>query len=763
MTLPYSSVGERLPRSDALEKATGEARFLSDLKFPGLLHGKILRSPFPHAKLLRIDTSTASKLQGVKAVITADDTPGIKFSSVRELADKLPLAKEEVRFIGDEVAAVAAVNSEVAEEALALIRVDYEELPAVFDPMEALKEIAPKVHEKGNVALRMEKRLGDVEAGFREAALILENEYRTQAAAHCCLETRGCIAHWMSGVLTVWSTTQIPHVLKSDLAYALGIPSRNVRVIQALMGGAFGSRLCLDSMEIIASLLSKRTRRPVRIVNTREEEFTISRIRYPSIIRLKTGVGSDGTLCAREANVVIDNGAYHEKGAAVLTNMALTCAIHYRIRHVRFEGMLVYTNHVYGGAFRGFGNPQITFAIESQMDEIASRLKIDPVELRLMNANRTGDQLFEETKISSCGLGSCIRKVAEAIGWPQKTHDDEGIGIACAAHPGGGHRFYKFNAAEAHVEMLPDGEVNLYSGASEIGQGANQTLIQICAEELGVRPDQIRIILSDTDVTPYDLGAFASRTTFVHGNAVIAAAREAKKRLFELAARRLEARLSDLVARGGRIFVRDAPEQSIDITQVVREAYFQEGTPISGHGQFADRLSFPKEPSDYGDMFPIFSYAAHAVRLRVDRETGKIQVLKIVAAHDLGKAVNPVMTEGQIEGALAQGIGFSIYEAVHFRQGAVWSDNLRDYGVPTVKDLPEMETILVEEGDPIGPFGAKGVGEPGLVPTAPAIANAIYDAVGVRIVDLPMHQTKLLKAIRGKSQPRNGRENTKER
>ena len=756
MTSPFSFVGKRLPRSDALEKVTGEARFLSDLKFPGMLHGKILRSPFPHAKILRIDTSKADKLPGVKAVITADDTPGIKFSSVRELADKLPLAREKVRFIGDEVAAVAAADPEVAEEALTLIEVDYEELPVVFDPLEALKEDAPKVHEKGNVALRMEKRLGNVERGFQESDLILEHEYWTQAATHCCLEPRGCIAHWKSDSLTVWATTQTPHVLKSDLAYALGIPSRKVRVIQALMGGAFGSRLCLDPKEIIASLLSKKTGVPVRVVNTREEEFTTSRIRYPFFIRLKTGVKSDGTLSAREAKIIVDNGAYHEKGAAVLTNVALTCAIHYRIQNVRFEGMLVYTNHVYGGAFRGFGNPQITFAIESQMDEIASRLKIDPVELRLLNANESGDKLFEETRIPSCGLKACIEKAARAIGWPHKSHEDEGIGIACVAHPGGGHRFYKFNAAEAHVEILPNGDVNLYSGASEIGQGADETLIQICAEELGVRPEQIKIIISDTDLTPYDLGAFASRTTFVHGNAVIAAARDARERLFELAADQFEANPSDLIVREGKIFVRGTPQKSIDISQIVQVAYFQKGTPIAGHGQFVDRLSFPKDPLDYGDMFPTFSYGAHAVRLRVDRETGRVHITKIVAAHDLGKAINPMMAEGQILGALAQGIGFSIYEKLIFRQGAVWSDNFRDYVIPTAKDLPEMETILVEEEDPLGPFGAKGVGEPGLVATAPAIANAIYDAIGVRIVDLPMDPTKILKAIRSQSRPLQG-------
>jgi len=752
MNISLSYIGKRLPRADALEKATGEALFLSDLKFPGMLYGKILRSPLPHARIIRIETVQAKRLPGVRAVITAEDTPGIKFSSVRELADKLPLEREKVRFIGDEVAAVAAVDQEIAEEALALIHVDYEELPAVFDPFEALKEGAPRIHENGNTALRMEKRTGDTEKGFQESSLILENEYWTQPTAHCCLEPRGCVAHWKSDSLTVWSATQIPHVLKFDLAYALGISSRKVRVIQALMGGGFGSRLCLDPKEIIASILSKKIGAPVRILNTREEEFKISRIRYPFFIRLKTGVKSDGTLSAREAKVVVDNGAYHEKGAAVLTNVALTCAIHYRIRNVRFEGLLVYTNHVYGGAFRGFGNPQITFAIESQMDEIASRLKIDPVELRFRNANEAGDRLFTETNIPSCGLKACIEKAAHAIGWPHKIHEDEGLGIACVAHPGGGHRFYKFNAAEAHVEIMPGGEVNLYSGASEIGQGANQSLIQICAEELGVRPDQVKIILSDTDLTPYDLGAFASRTTFVHGNAVVAAARDAKQRLFEFAADQLEVDPSDLFAREGKIFVRGTPGKSIDISQVVQVAYFQKGTPISGYGHFVDRLSFPKDPLDYGDMFPTFSYGAHAVRLRVDRETGRIHLLKIVAAHDLGKAINPVMAEGQILGALAQGIGFSIYEKLLIREGNVWSDNFRDYVIPTAKDLPQMETILVEEEDPLGPFGAKGVGEPGLVATAPAIANAIYDAIGVRIFDLPMDQTKIFRAIRHQSQ-----------
>ncbi|MBI5443375.1 MAG: xanthine dehydrogenase family protein molybdopterin-binding subunit [Deltaproteobacteria bacterium] len=742
-------VGKPIPRPDALEKVTGQALFLSDLDLPGLLHGKILRSPFPHARILRIDTEKAKRLRGVKAVITADDTPRIPFSSVRELADKYPLATDKVRFIGDEVAAVAAVDGDVAQEALSLIEVEYEELPAVFDVFEALKEGAPEIHEKGNVALRLRKKLGDVEKGFREAALVVEDDYSTQAAAHCCLETRGCVAQWTAASLTVWATTQIPHVLKSDLAHALGIPPRKVRVIQALMGGAFGSRLCLDSKEIIASLLSKKTGRPVRLVNTREEEFRTSRIRYPFFIHLKTGVRADGTLCAREVRVITENGAYHEKGAAVLTNAALTCALHYRIENVRFEGTLVYTNHVYGGAFRGFGNPQITFAIESQMDQIAAKLNLNPLELRLRNASEKGDTVFGGTEISSCAMKSCIERAARAVGWPHKHHEDEGIGIACVSHPGGGHRMYKFNAADAHLEILPSGEVNLFSGASEIGQGANAALIQICAEELGVQPEQIKIVLSDSDLTPYDLGAFASRTTFVHGNAVAAAAREAKKSLVEIAAQQLEANPSDLEAMDGRIFVRGTPSRSVEISEVARRAYFQNGTPIAGHGRFVDRVSEPNDPLDYGDMFPTFAYGAHAVRLRVDRDTGKIRILKIAAAHDVGRTINPLLAEGQVFGAVAQGIGFSIHEELIFDQGAVRSDSLRDYRVLTTEDVPEVEVILVEGEDPSGPLGAKGLGEPGLVPTAPAIANAVFDAIGVRVEDLPLDPIKILAALRG--------------
>jgi 4-hydroxybenzoyl-CoA reductase alpha subunit len=746
-----------MPRIESLGKALGELRFLSDLKFPGLLHGKILRSPHPHAKIKRIDTSRAVKLRGVKAVITVEDTPKIKWCWLPRYADKYILAYRKVRYVGDEVAAVAAVDEETAEEALDLIHVEYEQLPAVLTPEEALMPEAPILHQgESNIALQVERKFGDVEKGFAKADVIVEDRFETSSVAHCCLEPRGCVADFSrTGKLTLWSTTQSPHALREEMGQILGMDAKKIRVIKAAMGGAFGSRIAMDMKEPIAALLSRKTRRPVRIVNTREEEFTASRIRYPFNIHLKTGAKKDGTLMAREAKVIMNNGAYNDKGLAVLTCAGYYFPILYRVPHVRYEGIAVYTNTVYGGAFRGFGNPQMTFAIESQMDRLAERLGIDPVELRIKNSNQPGDTTISGAKITSCALKECIETAASAIGLvrDRRRIPNRGIGIAAAFHSGAGHRMYNFNSAHAFISISESGKVNVFTGASDLGQGAETVLAQIAAEELGMRFEDITIIAADTETTPVDLGAVGSRTTFTSGNAVKSAATAVKKQLLEEASEQLEANKDDLEAREGNIFVRGTPGIKLPIAEMIRSCYGK-GHPVTGMGRFEDPYPPDLDPvvTGYGSFFPTFSFASQGVEVEVNPETGVVRVLKMVAAIDVGRALNPMDCEGQVQGALAQGMGFGLLEGLVWdRQGTVANPSFADYRLVRSADIPKVEVKLIESIDPNGPFGAKGIGELGIDPTAAAISNAIYDAVGVRIRSLPITAEKIRKALEQKS------------
>ena len=751
----FSCIGQPVERVDGQEKATGEAQFLRDLKIPGMLYGKILRSPYPHARILSIDTEKAKRLPGVMTVITADQTPQIKFSYVPHLADKLPLAKEKVRFIGDEVAAVAAIDEEIAEEALKLIEVAYEELPAVFNPEEALAPSAPMIHDgKTNVALRIYRNFGEVEEGFALSDEVFEDRYTTQRVAHCCLETRGAIASFSrSGKLTIWSTTQTPYALRNELARILGIPSSQIRVLKTHMGGGFGSRLVMDMIEPIASLLSKQTGRPVALFNTRKDEFRYSSVRYPFVVELKTGVKRDGTLVARKANVIVDNGAYNERGPSTVSNAAMSFIYLYRAPHVQFEGTLVYTNNLHGAAFRGFGNPQITFAMECQMDIIAEKLGMDPVEIRLKNIFGSGERTNSGAVIRGLGLSQCIEQAVHQSGWSRRKtkKEDEriGTGMAIMIHTGGGIRVYKYNAAEAFITVREDGKVHVLAGVSEHGQGATTVLAQIVAEELGIPLSDISIAETDTDVNPMDLGAYASRTTYILGNAVHRAAVEVKEQLIRTTAQTVEAKPADMEIKDGRIFVKGSLEEGLSVKEAIR-AHYGKGLPLSGRGRFVDDIPRDLDPATgYGDTFPVYSYSCIVATVKVNPKTGDITVLRLVSANDLGQVINRLGAEGQVEGALLQGLGYAFLEEVILGEGEILNGNFLDYKVPTSLDACPFETIMVESNEPTGPYGAKGIGEAAIVPVAPAIANAIYDAVGVRFKDLPFKKEKVYALIRG--------------
>jgi CO/xanthine dehydrogenase Mo-binding subunit len=678
---------------------------------------------------------------------------------VPRVTNKLPLEDKKVRYVGDEIAAVAAETEEIALESLDLIEVVYDELPAVFDPEEALKPGAPLLYEETgtNIAENFHKEYGDVEKAFQEADCVLEDRFETSAVTPCCMEPRGCIASFDgSGRLTLIANTQAPFSLRLELSKVIPLPIKKIRIIKLPVGGAFGSRLGMDPIDPICVFLSRKSGRPVKIVNNREEEFVTSRYRYRMAIHLKTGVKKDGTIVAREAKVITDNGAHNYQGYTITAGLCQKLTFVYKIPNIRFDGYVVYTNNVYGGAFRGYGNPQITFAAESQIDMVAEKLGMDVLDLSLKNIVEPGYQTVSNCQISSCGLRECMTRATDSARWREKrrTSGRRGIGMASMQHAGGGIKIFfgniNCNYSSAAIKMNEDGSVNLMTGSSDIGQGSDTVLAQIAAEELGIRFEDIRVITADTDLTPMCLGTYGDRVTFIGGNAVLNAVRDVKKQLQELASELLEANANDLESREGRIYVKGSPEKGISIKEVAEFSYFKKGKPILGRGIYDDPISKPDFGTGYGTS-PAYTFASQVAEVEVDIETGRVKILKITSAHDIGRTLNPMAVRGQIEGAMAQGIGSALYERLDWVKGKTLNANFLDYRMLTALDMATIDPILIESIDPNGPFGAKGVGEPALVPTAAAIANAIYDAVGVRIKSLPITPDKILTALEEKN------------
>lgn len=744
----YSVIGKRVPLKDAPEKVTGRATFVADMKLPGMLHVKILRSPYPHAKILRVDVSKAEAFPGVKAVLSKNNAPWVKMPVTYGGPRDKRAFDEKVRYVGDEVAAVAAVSKKVAKEALKLIKVDYEKLPAVLDPEEAMKPDAPLIHEDKakNIGWPTLAESGDVEAGFAEADHVFEETFRTPAQRHASLETHCCIASFdATGKLTVWSPTQNQFHLRGHLAEYMDLPMSKVRVIKPYLGGGFGSKLDM-LVEHICALLAKMTGQPVRLVLTREEEFSATLSRLASIVKLKLGVKRDGTLTGIKANVVSSTGAYMYKPAVMMVTVRTLISI-YRCSNVKAEGYCVYTNLISAGAMRGFGSPQAHFAMESMMDIIADKLGIDPVELRLKNSKNVGDTSMSGTIIGSCGLAECLAKGAEQIGLEsgsrvEKVGDvkQQGIGMACFTHRGGTVNTMPDYSA-AFVKLNEDGTAHLFTGVADLGTGSYTTLAQIAAEELGLSLDAVDVIAGDTDNAPHDEGAYASRTLYVAGSAVKAAAADAREQLLSRAAEKLNVTPADLNVSGGRIFVRENPEMGVAVEEVTREAREAK----KGAMTFLGKATFENYNAAQ-------SFGAQFAKVEVDTETGEVQVLKMVAIHDIGKAINPMVVEGQIEGGLQQSIGYALMEDPIFdeKTGRMLNPNFADYMVPTALDMPHIEMGLVETNEPSGPFGAKSTGELTVLGGAPAIANAIYDAIGIRFTELPITPERVFRALKGK-------------
>jgi len=746
-----SVVGKATPKKDGAEKVTGRTRYLHDLVLPRLAHGKILRARHPHARLVRIDTRRAAALPGVLAVLTAADVEQEPFGFAR---DQTALKAGKVRCVRDEVAAVAAETAAIAEEAVALIDVDYDELPAVFAPQAAVRPDAPRVHDErpDNLTdLRYQFSHGDVDRAFAEAAAVVEGVYRLHFVTTCCLETMVAVAEWdAQGGLTMWSTTQVPFLYQRELARALGITGDRVRVIQPPVGGNFGRGLDLYPIDVIAALLARRVGRPVKVEFERLEEFVASPTREPCEIRLRTAADVSGRLLAREAHVTVDNGAYVSWGSTTPYVMLATVAGLYRVPNVRFDTTIAYTNNPYSGSMRGYGNLESTFAVESQMDELADRLGLDRLEIRRRNTTKSGDVNPQGFVVTSCAMRECLEAVADAVDRPVPPPEAgwrRGVGYAGMFHVAGGARIYRSDGCGAIVKMDDFGKVALITGATEIGQGSETVLAMIVAETLGVPLERVEVVNSDTAVKPWDVGAHASRTTFIAGNAARMAAEKLRGDLLAMAAEQLEEPAERLAMNDGAIFVAAEPQRRLPYERVARAGHYAPGGRTLVAEAFYDPPTTMLDKDLRGNVSATYGFAAQAVVLDVEEATGAIRVRRVVSAHDVGRALNPLAAEGQIHGGIHMGLGYALAERLVVENGQVLTASFMDYAILRAEDMPELVVRLIESHEAEGPFGAKGLGESGVIPVSAAVANAVHDAVGVRFTELPITPARVRAAL----------------
>jgi xanthine dehydrogenase molybdenum-binding subunit len=794
--LEFLHLNKDIPRPDAPDKAAGKALYIHDLQRPGMLYGKIKFSEHAHAKILHIDTSKAEKLPGVKAVITADNTPELRIGF---LQDNFALKKGKVRQFRDEVAAVAANDPDIAAEAIELIKVEYEPLPGVFSPQEAMQENASLIHDcdvrgkprtDNRVALNFHHESGDLDAGRKAARFMAEGEFSTQWIQQTCMGTAGCIAEFdMNSNLTIRTKTQIPFLAQRDFNQALaamGLREKNSRVIVPALGGGFGTGLDTHAYEYIAILLAFQTGRPVKILYNRDEEFSYLSPRQSSQTKVSQGCDENGKLTFRHIEVIQDNGAYTSWGATYPSVMMLPATSLYKVNNVFFHADLYYTNNTYSQAMRGYGNPELNWALENNMDELAEAAGIDPFEFRMINCNEPGETTPMGLKVTSCGLKECMEKVAENLEWKSASSRGKhrGVGMASLFHVGGGGRIYRSDGSGLILKLDDFGNVNTYYGGVEMGQGLHSVLALGIAEALGVRPEKIFVNQTDTATCPWDVGTHASRGAFMALNAAIKAAAQLRQEIFKHAetlfpegvAKNLKkfrkknpdytppafdvqsaAKHERFDLQNGFVFIKDAPQEPwlrMELGSLIRAIHFREqGTVLAAHVFYDPPNELPDWDRGKGNLSTTYAYGTQGVEVEVDTETGEVKILRMAAAHDVGKVLNPQALKGQIYGALAQGIGYALYEEVLSQEGRIMNPNFKDYKIPTIREMDfPIHLDFIETDDRFGPFGAKGVGEPGLVPTAPAIANAIYNAVGIRIRDLPITPEKILEALKKQRQ-----------
>ena len=764
--MELADIGKTFRRLDYETKVTGRAQYLTDMSVPGMCHGKILRSPYAHARIRKIDASKALKIPGVVAVLTRDDIlhdVGIEPYYGPVFKDQTIVAVEKVRHVGDPVAAVAAVSVDAADEGLKLIEVDYEELPAVLNVQDALKQNPILVHEKvripesgfadlaelkpvdgTNICTHFRLNRGDVDKGFTEADHVFEDTFTLPATQHCFLETHACVASVEpGGRITVWATTQNPFVVRTQLANIFKVPVSKVRIIVPYLGGGYGGKV-YPKVEPITVALAQKARRPVRVVLSREEVFyTITK--HAAVIRMKTGVKNDGTLIARECDIHLDTGAYAEIGPRVAKKSGYTAAGPYRIPNLKIDSYSVYTNKPPAGAFRGFGVSQSAWAVESQMDIIAAALKVDPLELRKKNGYNEGDKFVTEETLRAVGLKECLDEVAQSIGWDSHRFKSSkgpgsksenirrGKGLACMIKA-----TITPSISCAVVKLNEDASLSIYAGTVEMGQGSETVLAQIAGKELGIQLKNIQVLGVDTDVVPYDLTTSSSRSTFHMGKAVQLAARDILRQLKQTVAQEYGVPEDKISFADGKIRL---PEAQLDYAEVMFKRFGMQGGTLIGEGQVKTST---KDEFGEKSTSAFWFLAAGAAEVEVDTDTGKFKLLKYATAVDVGKALNPLGCRQQLSGAAITGIGQAMFEEIAYDNGQLINPNLVDYVLPSLGDMPAViDPICVETPDKNGPFGAKGIGESALIPVAPAIANAIFDAVGVRIKDLPIKAEKI--------------------
>jgi xanthine dehydrogenase molybdenum-binding subunit len=747
----HIAVGKSLQRIDGVDKVTGSAKYAADIKLENMLHAKLLRSPHAHARVKWIDTSAAQKLTGVRAFATILEVPKVieYWFSLRteEKKKQMFLRDNVVRFVGDPVLAVAADDQQTLDQALSLVKVEYESLPALHDPFKAMEERDVKIHSRGNIAFKAKKVYGNIHAGFDNADIIIENTYRTSKQKHAALEPFGtCIAHYQSnGKLTVYSSTQLPHWSRHYLAGALELPLNKVRVIKPHTGGSFGGRCGLiHGLEVMCAWLSRQTGRPVRMAFTREEDFIATETRHPMTIRMKTGATRDGMITANEVEIISDVGGYGTHYIGVIADCLSTGVGLYKIPNYSFSATAVFTNKSLCGALRGYGNPQMNFAQESQMDIIAEKLQIDPLELRLKNYRQLGeiDPVLNE-EIRSNGLKECLEKGAKTSGWQKKRRSKpvkgtrkRGIGLSVMLHGTGAGKALPDPAA-ATVMINADGSVNLVTAAADEGQGNRTVLAQIAAETLGIEFDKISVSETDTETTPLDCGTHGSRQAYSGGLAVKAAASEARKKLFAYAKKELGIGEDQLRIKEGRIFEANNPDNKIRISDLMRKTQIEDMSVCEQVIGSAAGVA-PAMPGYYGAIF---------AEVEVDIETGEVIVVKLTTAFDVGRAINPDLVEGQITGGAVMGMGFALTENLLLRDGQILNSSFADYRLLRACDVPEIVPIIVESNEPTGPYGAKGIGEGCMVNVASAISNAISHATGVRLTDLCMTPDSILQGL----------------
>jgi 4-hydroxybenzoyl-CoA reductase subunit alpha len=752
----FSVVGQRLPRVDGWAKVSGRAQYVDDLSLPGMLFGKLVRSTRAHARLRAVHTERALQLPGVVAAITGTDVP-VRYSVFPVGQDETALAVDKVRYVGEPVAAVAAVDEATAEEAARLVEVDYEPLPARMSVEEALAHPKPRIHDYGpfgNVHRLASLEFGDVESGFAEAEVVREDLFFFEGNTHAPLEPHSALAWWDPGAkkLTVWSSHQGPHYLHRGLAKALGLEEHQVRVVVPAVGGGFGGKLDIFHHEVCAAKLSMLTGRPVKITLTREEVFYAHRGRHPELLRIRTGVKRDGRITAMHVEAYLDGGAYCSFGPATLLYAGTQQPVTYRIPHYRFQGVRVFTNKPPCGPKRGHGTPQARCALEVHLDKLAQDLGLDPVDLRLRNLTGPNELTVNWLEITSNGLRECIEKVVEASGWRERRGRlpyGHGLGFACSAYlTGAGVSIYYSDMphSEVHLRVDRGGGVTVYTMATEIGQGSATAVATIVAEVLGLQPQDVNLVTSDTDLTPIDLGSYSSRVTLMVGNAAYQAAAKVQDMLREAAAERLGVPRDRLVFRGRRVYDQRDPERGAPFAEVARWAEAKFGC-LSASGSYRPPEKLGTYKGSGVGPSPAYTFSACVAEVRCDPETGEVKVERVWVAHDIGRALNPVLVEGQVEGSVHMALGEALMEEQAFRKELHRGPSWLDYKVPSVYEMPEVITFLVETDEPRAPFSAKEVGQGPLLCVIPAVVNAVADALGVRVDEVPVTPEKVLKAL----------------